>query len=304
MNFLNTETSVLHAPEYIGAGPVERATWFNLSLWCAQQENGGRIVGAAGWKDRQWQQTCGVMLKEVQQSPGLLRWDGNDLLVWNYPKAQEDEVIAKRKAGRRTAEMRWGATRSADDSATRSAGHSVNSSATSSVHTEGKGIGIGKEVPPKSPKGDRKVLGKFLAEIEPVTLRKRLVDVSVLIGRRVTTIWTAKELEAVRTLRVKDMAGEEWEADVWALWRYYREQKDGAENDYRRRDVVTLLNNWPGDVAKCRQRMAAQDTAMGQKEEREHWARAEWDDLAAKADARLQIELEGGAPEKLVGKTA
>lgn len=138
------------------------------------------------------------------------------------------------------------------------------------------------------------MVGKFLAEIEPVTLRKRLVDVSVLIGRRVTTIWTAKELEAVRTLRVADMAGEEWEADVWALWRYYREQKDGAENDYRRRDVVTLLNNWPGDVAKCRQRMAAQDTAMGQKEEREHWARAEWDELAAKADARLQIALEGG----------
>ena len=101
MEWLNLRTSFLHAPEYIGSDPRSRATWLNVSLWCAQQENGGRIVGAKSWKDRQWQQTCGVTTREVMAADALLSWDGDDLTVSSYPVDKEAVVKFNREAGRR-----------------------------------------------------------------------------------------------------------------------------------------------------------------------------------------------------------
>lgn len=132
MQYLNTETRILHSPEFIGSAPDERGTWFALSLWCAQQENGGRIVGARLWKDRQWQQTCGVTAREVARTTRLISWDGDDALIWNYPDDKEKEVQAKRKAGRATVAKRW-------PQATSSANSSAINSASSSADTEGKG---------------------------------------------------------------------------------------------------------------------------------------------------------------------
>lgn len=101
MNWLNLQTSTLRAPEYIGSEPVARATWLNVLAYCCEQENGGRIVGGAAWKDRQWQQTCGVTLAEVQGATLLIYRDGDDLIVWNYPADKEVAVIAKREGGKR-----------------------------------------------------------------------------------------------------------------------------------------------------------------------------------------------------------
>lgn len=101
MNYLNLETSVLHSPEYIGCKPVARATWLNVMMWCAGQENGGRIAGAKQWGSRQWQQTCGVTLNEVNLSAPLLAWDGDDLVAWRYPLDREDDVRRNRELGRK-----------------------------------------------------------------------------------------------------------------------------------------------------------------------------------------------------------
>lgn len=98
MNWLNLETKLLHAPEYIGADPISRATWLNLMLWCASQENGGRIVGADTWQDRRWQQTAGVTLKEVRGAAPLVTAVGDDLIVWGYPVDKERAVQAQRTA--------------------------------------------------------------------------------------------------------------------------------------------------------------------------------------------------------------
>ena len=59
-----------------------RSAWLNIMLWCAQQENGGRIEQARDWKDRQWQQTCGVTRREVDSAERLLQWDGEALIVY------------------------------------------------------------------------------------------------------------------------------------------------------------------------------------------------------------------------------
>lgn len=100
MEWLNLKTSVLHAPEYIGSSPTSRATWMNVSLWSAHQENGGRIVGARSWGNRQWQQTCGVTRREIHAAAKLLTWEADDLIVWNYPVEKEAEVQLNRTTGR------------------------------------------------------------------------------------------------------------------------------------------------------------------------------------------------------------
>jgi hypothetical protein len=100
MNWLNIPIAVIRAPEYAGSDPVPRATWLNLMAYCAEQENGGRIVDARRWKDRQWQQTCGVTLAEVDEECELWRWNGDDILVWGYPEDKEAEVRQRRDAAK------------------------------------------------------------------------------------------------------------------------------------------------------------------------------------------------------------
>lgn len=136
MNYLNLETRILHAPEYIGSDPTERATWLNVSLWSAQQENGGRIVGAATWKDRQWQQTCGVTSREVRAARTLLTWEGQDLIIWNYPISKEHEVKTKRDAGK-LGGIKSGEARSKQNGSTASS--SASPDTRSSASTEGDG---------------------------------------------------------------------------------------------------------------------------------------------------------------------
>lgn len=101
MIYLNLKTATLRAPEYIGSEPTQRGTWLNLLCYCCEQENSGIITNCAGWKDRQWQQTAGVTLEEVQSSCDLWQWHGNDLAVLFYPADKQAEVQAKREAGRR-----------------------------------------------------------------------------------------------------------------------------------------------------------------------------------------------------------
>ena len=101
MIYLNLKTATLRSPEYIGTEPTGRATWLNILCYCCEQENGGVIPGCEGWKDRQWQQTCGVTLAEVREECGLWAWQGGDLAVAFYPADKQAEVQAKRQAGSR-----------------------------------------------------------------------------------------------------------------------------------------------------------------------------------------------------------
>lgn len=99
MKWLNIEISILRSPDYVGAEPVERATWLNLLAYCADQENGGVIRNCRSWKCRQWQQTCGITAAEAQLEAQLYQWCGDDLLVCHYPVSKEAELRAKREAG-------------------------------------------------------------------------------------------------------------------------------------------------------------------------------------------------------------
>ena len=110
MRWLNIEIANLRSPAFVGAEPVERATWLSLLAYCADQENGGVIKGCREWKDRQWQMTCGVLASEVSSQAQLWEWRGRDLRIAFYPVAKEAEVQAKRefasRGGRASGEAR------------------------------------------------------------------------------------------------------------------------------------------------------------------------------------------------------
>lgn len=107
MHWLNIQLTTLRSPAYLGSTPVERATWLQLLAYCADQENGGRIAGAARWKDRQWQQVCGVTAREVRAASRLVSVEGEDVRVVFYPLEQEAEMRARRDKGRDAANRRW-----------------------------------------------------------------------------------------------------------------------------------------------------------------------------------------------------
>lgn len=86
MIYLNIKTSDLRRPEMIGSDPVVRATWLFLMAHCVEQENGGILLGCGNWRDRQWQQTCGVTLEEVRSDSDLWYWDEGSLFLLFYPE--------------------------------------------------------------------------------------------------------------------------------------------------------------------------------------------------------------------------
>ena len=101
MHWINIHTETLRGEEFVGAEPLERATWLSLLGWCCAQENSGRIEGGAKWTSRKWQQICGVTLEEVQTESQLYEFDGDDLIVHFYPLEHQEKAAASRVNGKK-----------------------------------------------------------------------------------------------------------------------------------------------------------------------------------------------------------
>jgi hypothetical protein len=69
------------------------------------------------------------------------------------------------------------------------------------------------------------------------------IEVASWIGRRAKTRWSAKELKAWASV-AKPIDSEDWQALQW----YYT--KSGCQ--YLRRDLLTLLNNWTGEIDRAK----------------------------------------------------
>lgn len=100
MNWLNIELRSLRSESFVGAEPLDRATWLCLMAFCADQENGGTISGAAEWGDRKWMQLVGITKDESRRACPLWTWDKDSLTVAMYPADKESEIQAKREAGK------------------------------------------------------------------------------------------------------------------------------------------------------------------------------------------------------------
>lgn len=109
MDWLNIHIAKqIRSPAAIGSAPSELGTWVRVLAYCCEQENGGRIAGGASWKDRQWQQTCAVTIRELRSADRLIRFDGSDVVVNGYPVEKEAEVQRARRRASAGAMARWG----------------------------------------------------------------------------------------------------------------------------------------------------------------------------------------------------
>lgn len=101
MQWWNCNLASLRAPLPTAATPAALGTWVRVMAYACEQEGGARLRGASNWSERQWLATANVTPADVDVAAahGLLKIDGEDVLVWNYPVRKEDEVRAMRAEG-------------------------------------------------------------------------------------------------------------------------------------------------------------------------------------------------------------
>lgn len=146
MDWLNIHIpTVIRSPAYVGSSPAERGAWLSVMAYACEIECGGRIVGAARWKDRQWQQACGVTLREVRAADRLLAVDGDDVLVNGYPLEKQKQVVQARGVAKAGAMARWGKR---DAQAMPSGNADPMPTGIGDGNAEGEGEGKGKENTP------------------------------------------------------------------------------------------------------------------------------------------------------------
>ena len=206
MIYLNLDLSLLSAPEYVGAEPVERATWISLLGWCCGQENGGRIIGARAWRDRRWQQTCGVTLEEVETPSELYWWEGDDLVVWAYPVDAVAKVQAKREAGRKGGQARTYAKAEKARENGQSGGRPKNTEPETEAKTEAKTEALDRKTQRKESKGKESNVGEARGREAPtpppaldaeVLAEASLVVASLHPAWAVPVAWSRQECRAL-----------------------------------------------------------------------------------------------------------
>jgi len=140
MNYLNIPILTLNSDRFIGAGPLDRATWLCLMRYCAHNETAGVIEGVGTWGDRKLIGLLSVLKEEIHRECRLWEWQGEDIVVWGYPVEQEIACQAKREAGLKYGRGHPKANGKVKDSSANSlAKSSPNSSADSLARRKGKG---------------------------------------------------------------------------------------------------------------------------------------------------------------------
>ena len=80
---------------------------------------------------------------------------------------------------------------------------------------------------------------------ERLPLSEQSKRIAAMFNRRLTTEWSKKEVESYRSIGTVD------EGDLLLMEDYYKAPMP-PDADYRRRDLLTCLNNWQGEVDRAR----------------------------------------------------
>jgi hypothetical protein len=113
-------------------------------------------------------------------------------------------------------------------------------------------VRLGKDKTPGDPQPRRRSTkeGAQLPDQLPEPLRSRMLQVGALLHRQPSTPWTIGEQEAFCAQKLDAIPGEVFADQVGQMGVYY-----GAdiprEKNYRRRELLTLLNHWPGELDKA-----------------------------------------------------
>lgn len=110
--------------------------------------------------------------------------------------------------------------------------------------------GVGKEGSRAGRHGPAKAGGVLPGE-QPPDIGGRMLAVAALKGRQASTPWTAKEFEAFTAARLDSCGADDFTSQLDVMRTYYA-AKISRETDFRRRELLTLLVNWPGELDKAR----------------------------------------------------
>jgi hypothetical protein len=214
MNWLNLQTSVIRSPEYVGCDPVQRATWLNLMIYCAEQENGGVIPDCASWKDRRWQQTCGVTKPEVDDQCDLWSFDGENLTIWGYPAEKEEEIQKMRESGARGGKKRAENAAKSKEKQDSSSPPSTLPSSPPSTERKGKEE---KGILPPTPQGEESESTEdFYAENMPTQNAQSMLDLekrvrSLRSGWELPLAYTEQKLLAEASRCLSELTAAQWQ---------------------------------------------------------------------------------------------
>jgi hypothetical protein len=214
MNWLNLQTSVIRSPEYVGCDPVQRATWLNLMIYCAEQENGGVIPDCASWKDRRWQQTCGVTKPEVDDQCDLWSFDGENLTIWAYPAEKQEEIQKMRESGARGGKKRAENAAKSKEKQDSSSPPSTLPSSPPSTERKGKEE---KGILPPTPQSEASESAEdFYAENMPTENAQSMLDLekrvrSLRSGWELPLAYTEQKLLAEASRCLSELTAAQWQ---------------------------------------------------------------------------------------------
>lgn len=151
------------------------------------------------------------------------------------------------------------------------------------------------EKPKKAKKGD---------PIKPTPLMQYMGK--TLYNRRESTMWSYKESEAFKYL--EDSYGDEraFKTDIKIVLRYYEHLKKGdPENDISRRDLLTCLNNWQGEVDRANNFKfpTAKQVAFKQDEPPPGW-QAFWEKFTGKKPDKDWFDISDGVRAEILAEMA
>lgn len=269
MDFINIHTSVLDSVEFIEATAAQQGTWLRLYRYCAGQENSGKILTAKAWSDRVWLKVCGVSLREVNAKCGLWSWEGDTLVLSFYNLEAETSVERLRSIAVKGAHARWlkhkaplampagmpqgtapgNATGNADATAKGNEKEGNERKGNETTYPPADAAGAEGQVTTRPKRASKP--GASLPSEHPEPMRARMIRVGALKGRGEGTLWSAAELAAFRMARLDGCADHDFENQLAPMQAYYRAVIP-REMDYRRRELLTLLNHWSGELDKAR----------------------------------------------------
>lgn len=87
--------------------------------------------------------------------------------------------------------------------------------------------------------------------LEPAERTPQQITIGLWFKRRASTPWSEPETRAWRKI-TKRTQPEELAEQIRLLGEYYTAKIPDTARDFRRRDVLTLLNNWPGELDRAR----------------------------------------------------
>jgi uncharacterized protein YdaU (DUF1376 family) len=223
-----------------------RGLYIELICYCWREgwipADGSAIAQLCGCHDTAIIEPCLELFSPHPTDPGKLI----HLRLDEERRKQEEHSAERRESGRNGALKRWGKR---DGSAINQPMAENGSSSSSSI------------LPPLFPlPGETHDQGRYLPKgwrsMSREERKRRRVEanspametIGGFFGRRPSTLWSVAE--AVALLEVKPTPEE-----VELLARYYREPMD-KEHDYRRRDLITLLNNWQTEIDRARSHYA------------------------------------------------